>query len=249
MLKSFQIIGYSGGVPTQDRGVTCVMFSTTNFDVMIDCGEGSYLRWQKAGYKWKNLKYILITHMHPDHIGGLIPLLFYRKLFGIDSVLTLIGPPQLKVYFEDCYRHSGLSNNQDLKWIDISTNNQLTILDNIKIKALEMKHKISCWGYRISDGGKNFVFITDTLPNANAVKLAKNADILIHEATFEHQMREKAITHFHTTEIQAMEIADEAQVKRLILTHFSQRLTDSDVQEWNWNGKSCIVFDERVKIE
>ena len=111
-----------------------------------------------------------------------------------------------------------------------------------------MKQKIPCWGYRISDGGKYLVFITDTLPNSNAVKLAENADVLIHEATFTHHMREKAKEHFHTTEIQAMEIADEAKVKRLILTHFSQRLTDRDVQEWIWNGKSCIVFAERVEI-
>jgi len=53
MLQSFQIIGYSGGVPTQDRGVTCVMVSTTNYDAMIDCGEGSYLRWKKAGTNGK----------------------------------------------------------------------------------------------------------------------------------------------------------------------------------------------------
>jgi len=248
MLQSFQIIGYSGGVPTQDRGVTCAMLSTTNYDVMIDCGEGSYLRWQKAGYKWKNLKYILITHMHPDHIGGLIPLLFYRKIFGIESPLTLIGPPKLRDYFNDCFRHSGLKNNQDLQWVDISSDGQLIIQDKIIIHALEMKHKIPCWGYRISDGSKKLVFITDTLPNSNAVKLAKNTDILIHEATFGHHMKEKAKKHFHTTEIQAMEIADEAKVKRLILTHFSQRLTDSDVQKWIWNGKSCIVFNERIGI-
>ena len=248
MLQSFQIIGYSGGVPTQDRGVTCVMVSTTNYDVMIDCGEGSYLRWQKAGYKWKNLKYILITHMHPDHIGGLIPLLFYRKIFGIDSTLTLIGPPQLQNYFDDCFRYSGLINKQDLQWIDILADDQLIIQDGIKIQALEMKHKIPCWGYRISDVGKNLVFITDTLPNSNAVKLAENADVFIHEATFGHHLIKKAKEHFHTTEIQAMEIADEAKVKRLILTHFSQRLTDKDVQDWSWNGKPCIVFDEKVEI-
>jgi len=248
MLQSFQIIGYSGGVPTQNRGVTCVIVSTTNYDTMIDCGEGSYLRWQKAGYKWKNLKYIFITHMHPDHIGGLIPLLFYRKLFDIDSPLTLIGPPQLKVYFEDSFHHSGVTNNQNLQWIDISVVNQLNIEDNINIVALEMKHKIPCWGYKISDDNSKLVFITDTLPNSNAVTLAKDADILIHEATFDHSMRKKAKEHFHTTQIQAMEIADEAQVKRLILTHFSQRLSNNDVNKWSWNGKSCIVFDERITI-
>ena len=43
-------------------------------------------------------------------------------------------------------------------------------------------------------------------------------------------------------------MADEAKVKRLILNHCSQRLTDKDVQDWSWNGKHCIVFDEKVEI-
>jgi len=48
--------------------------------------------------------------------------------------------------------------------------------------------------------------------------------------------------------MQAMEIADAAQVKRLILTHFSPRLTDDDVKEWIWKGQPCAVFDERQEI-
>ncbi|SVE44302.1 uncharacterized protein METZ01_LOCUS497156, partial [marine metagenome] len=69
----YQIIGFSGGIPTQERGVSSMMISTSKYDMMIDCGEGTYLRWQKARYEWSNLKYILITHMHPDHTGGLVP--------------------------------------------------------------------------------------------------------------------------------------------------------------------------------
>jgi len=248
MLKTYQIIGCSGGVPTQARGVTCVMISTSNYDMMIDCGEGSYLRWQKAGYKWKNLKYILITHMHPDHTAGLIPLLFYRKLFGIESALTLIGPPKLEAYIADSFLHTGINNNQDLKWIDISKNHNLNLQNEIEITTMEMEHKIPCWGYKVSDGRKKIVFITDTLPNSNAVNLAENVDVLIHEATFSHHMRVKAKDHFHSTEIQAMEIADKSNVQRLILTHFSSRLSDRDIQKWTWNGKPCVVYDEKQDI-
>ena len=248
MLQTYQIIGCSAGVPTQERGVSSVLVSTTNYDMMIDCGEGTYLRWQKAGYKWKNLRYILITHMHPDHTGGLIPFLFYRKLLSIETTLTLIGPTQLEAFIKNGFQYSGLNNNQNYRWIDIAQNLEFTIKDRVMLRAVEMDHKIPCWGYRIEDGSKSLVFITDTLAISNAVVLAQNSDVLIHEATFSHEMREKATEHFHSTNIQAMEIADDAQVKRLVLTHFSSRLTDRELDEWKWNGQPCVVFDKRQEI-
>ena len=45
-----------------------------------------------------------------------------------------------------------------------------------------------------------------------------------------------------------MEIADSAQVKRLVLTHFSQRLKDRDITEWVWKGQNCVVFDNKQYI-
>ena len=248
MLTTFQILGCSGGIPTQERGVTCVMITTKDYDMMIDCGEGSYLRWQKAGYHWKNLEYILITHMHPDHTGGLLPFLFYRKLYSIESPLTIIGPPNLEAYLTDSFQHTGTSHNQDLHFISIADHSEMELNKGISLHALEMEHKIPCWAYAVVDGSQKLVFVTDTRSNANTVKLAKKADVLIHEATFQHYQYDKAIEHLHTTEIQAMEIADAAQVKRLVLTHFSPRLTDADVKEWTWQGQPCVVFDKRQKI-
>ena len=248
MLETYQIIGCSAGVPTQERGVSSVMVSTSEFDIMFDCGEGSYLRWQKAGYKWKNLKYIFITHMHPDHTAGLVPILFYRKLFSIETILTLIGPPQLEAFVTDSFQHIGINNIRYIRWIDISINSQINLPDSIQIMAMKMEHNIPCWGYRISDTCKTMVFITDTLQSSNAVKLAENSDVLIHEATFDHEMGKKTVNHFHTTNIQAMEIADIAQVKRLILTHFSPILSNKDLEGWIWNGKPCVIFDAKQEI-
>jgi len=248
MLDTFQILGYSGGIPTQSRGTTCLMVSTSKFDLMLDCGEGSYLRWNKAGYKWKNLQYIIITHMHPDHTGGLVPLLFYRKIYGIKSPLTIIGPPNLKDYLSDSFRHTGFEYIEKFYSINIAGNSSIDLGDEINLTGMEMKHVIPCWGYALNDNNKKIVFITDTLFNNNSIELATKADVLIHESTYKNRDIDEAQKHFHTTEIQAMEIADKAQVDRLILTHFSQRLSDEDVQEWRWKGQACVVFDERQKI-
>ncbi|MDP6936921.1 MAG: ribonuclease Z [Candidatus Marinimicrobia bacterium] len=245
MLKSFQILGCSGGVPTQDRGVSSLIISTADFDIMIDCGEGTYLNWQRQGCKWKHLHYIFITHLHPDHCGGLIPLLFYRKLYGITKPLTLVGPPDLESFVLEGFQLFNTSIKQEFRWINIEETPRGNLKSGIAFQAEEMVHKIPCWGYRISDSEKNIVFVTDTLPNENAVKLAENADVLIHEATFTHDNRVKAREHYHSTQLQAMEIADKAKVQRLILTHFSQRIKDSELNEWQWNGQPCVVFNKR----
>ena len=174
--------------------------------------------------------------------------LIYRKLYNIESPLTLIGPPNLADYLTSCFHHLGINSVQDLDIINIEENMELQLGENFNLCAMEMKHKIPCWGYAMQSGNKKLVFVTDTLRNTNTIKLAQEADVLIHEATFQHAQRDKAKKHFHTTEIQAMEIADSAKVKRLILTHFSQRLTDTDVKKWIWRGQPCVVFDERQKI-
>ena len=143
MLKTFQILGYSAGVPIENRGATCIMVSMNNFDLMMDCGEGSYLLWKKSEYRWNRLKYILITHMHPDHTGGLIPFLFYRKIFGIETDLTLIGPPILKNYVLESFKYTGINYNKKINFLNISENLNILIENNLKVCALEMKHKIS----------------------------------------------------------------------------------------------------------
>ncbi len=63
----------------------------------------------------------------------------------------------------------------------------------------------------------------DTVFTQNAVKLAKNADLLICEATYMNNLSEKAEKNRHMTAQEAGQIASQAEVKQLVLTHFSQR--------------------------
>ncbi|GIP19932.1 MULTISPECIES: ribonuclease Z [Paenibacillus] len=76
--------------------------------------------------------------------------------------------------------------------------------------------------------GRIITILGDTRPCAAAVELARGADLLVHEATFLHELAETAHNYHHSTALQAAETAVEAGAKELILTHFSSRYKDED---------------------
>jgi ribonuclease Z len=71
--------------------------------------------------------------------------------------------------------------------------------------------------------GKKVCFVLDTLDNENIVGFAKDSDLLISESSFSSDDKIKAKEHLHLTAEQAGKIAKKAKVKKLILTHVSQR--------------------------
>jgi len=71
--------------------------------------------------------------------------------------------------------------------------------------------------------GKKIAVILDTLPCKNATELAKNADVLVAEAVYDSTLIKKAKENKHMTAIQAAELALKNNVKKLIITHYSQR--------------------------
>jgi ribonuclease Z len=82
--------------------------------------------------------------------------------------------------------------------------------------------------YRVA--GKKVVFVPDTQPHPNLVLIAQFADVLVCESTFGSDEEEKAQQFRHMTAQKAARVAADAQVQRLILTHFSQRYAGAGVQ-------------------
>ncbi len=79
--------------------------------------------------------------------------------------------------------------------------------------------------------GRKVVYASDSRPCTATVQLAKGADFLIHEATYANDMQKSAIEGKHSTAKEAAEIAKKAGVKRLLLTHISQRYKKPRVLE------------------
>jgi ribonuclease Z len=75
--------------------------------------------------------------------------------------------------------------------------------------------------------GRRITYCTDTRPCSNSIKLAKNANLLIHEATYNNEHSQEAQERGHSTAAQAAEVARAAQARKLLLTHFSPRYPDT----------------------
>jgi ribonuclease Z len=71
--------------------------------------------------------------------------------------------------------------------------------------------------------GKTLAIFGDTGPTPAALALARGADVMVHEATLEAAMAQKANSRGHSTSHQAAELARDAGVRRLIITHLSSR--------------------------
>lgn len=98
--------------------------------------------------------------------------------------------------------------------------------------------------------GASFVYATDTEPCESTVMLAKNADVLYHEATFLESERNHARRTMHSTAAEAAGVAKQANVGQLVLTHFSARYTDTSelLAEAREIFPRTIVADELVPI-
>ena len=99
--------------------------------------------------------------------------------------------------------------------------------------------------------GRKIAYSGDTRPTENLVKLAENADLLIHEATLSDELMEKAQEDGHSTPSQAAEIARKADVKKLILTHVSARYKDTQqlLEEAQKIFPNLEVAEDFMKID
>ena len=76
--------------------------------------------------------------------------------------------------------------------------------------------------------GRKIVYSGDTMPFEGMVEFARDADVLIHEATYSSNYYSRSLETKHCTAKDAAEIAKKANTKILILTHFSARYSDVD---------------------
>ncbi len=107
-------------------------------------------------------------------------------------------------------------------------------------------HKITVEKGTFLKKGKKFCYITDTSYMDQLIDFAKDSDILLCESTYLSDLESEAIERKHMTALQAGILAQKANVKKLILTHFSQRYTSTKkfVEEASKYFKNVVAAND-----
>src|SRR5204862_7692940 len=86
-------------------------------------------------------------------------------------------------------------------------------------------HSVPSLGLRFETrGGRALVYSSDTSPCPAIAELAQNADVLIHESTFQDGEEEQALQLKHSSAGQAAEVGTQAGARRLVLIHYTPQV-------------------------
>lgn len=98
---------------------------------------------------------------------------------------------------------------------------------------------------------RSFAYCSDTIYNKRLVSVVENVDLLYHEATFMDNEKHRAKETFHSTALQAGEIAKSANVKKLVIGHFSARYKDLTplLNEAKSVFENTVLASDGLKIE
>lgn len=218
------ILGASGPYPgSDDLPSVIVCYGRTR--LLLDAGEGTQHRVHEAGFSVASIRYILITHMHGDHILGLIPLLQSRSLSGTETQVTIIGPEGIRDYLLENFKLLYFRPRFDVSVIELKGDDELRLSNDVAVQAIELDHGIATYGYALRFGGKRtLAYITDTRPLPRKLSsIIEEPDVLIHDATLSSNDSDLALEYKHSTAAEAAHVAREVGAKMLLLFHVSQR--------------------------
>lgn len=238
------ILGSGAALPDPDRCHTSILVTLDNGEhYLLDCGHGATHQMVRANVNPADVKRVLLTHLHHDHVAEL-------PFFVISSwILNTVGPPLIvgpagtaklvghlfeggafDVDFRArSYYPARKANIEAMKPVVREYEAGVIYEDaHARVTAHEVDHiepEIArCYGFRIEAEGKVVVFSGDTRPCANLKALVEDADLLIHECTFpqsfiEHRKKTGVGTFAHTSPTELGQIAREGRVKQLVATH------------------------------
>ncbi|GIH27274.1 MBL fold metallo-hydrolase [Acrocarpospora phusangensis] len=211
------IVGCSGSFPGPDSPSSCYLFEAEGFRLVVDFGNGALGTLQRH-VGLREVDAICLSHLHADHCLDLCPYHVVRTYSpdGPYSPIPVYAPADAPHRLNRAY---GMPEEPTLETaFDFhALTAERRQIGPFEVTTAPMNHPVETYGFRISYGGRSVAYSGDTGESADLVRLAKDADILLCEASFLDVPDLPPDLHLNGR--QAAEHAAKAEVDRLILTH------------------------------
>lgn len=212
--------------------------------IVIDAGTGMRLLGEHLGPNVAGVRlHLLLTHNHWDHLLGLP---FFAPIYREDTEMLVDGWPlafqALTRIFDDHMGDGFFPVSFDQLKARVSFINRLArgplVLNEVRIDAMSVNHPQGCLGFRLQEEDSILVFITDNelgqedgRPYADFVQFARGAHLLVHDAQYLPEEISEHRGWGHSTYEEAVRLALEAGVRRLVLTHHDPGRNDVQVRK------------------
>ena len=239
------LLGTAGGpTPKATRAAPAQAVVVGDRVYLIDCGDGVARQLALAKLPIRQLRAVFITHQHSDHNAGYGPLFLLGWAAGLSNPVDAYGPPPLEemtARLLDAYRYDVELRMADegrpalaplIRPHEVVAGGEIYRDERVRVTAALNDHPPiqHSFAYRIDTADRSIVISGDTRYSENVVKLARGADVLVHEVlSREFWARPDApqppsvIRHIvasHTDAVDVGRLAAAAQVRTLVLSHF-----------------------------
>lgn len=147
------ILGCGSALPTPRHNPSSQIVDIRGKLFMLDCGEGTQSAARRTHLNWNNLRAILITHLHGDHVLGLIGLLSSFALQGRTAPLTIFAPAAYEPLFRAEMEMYCPQPGYDITFRAVDTTAAATIYDDrsLTISTVPLQHRMPCAGYLLRE--------------------------------------------------------------------------------------------------
>jgi len=237
MTFSVTILGSNSAIPTLHRNPSAHLLNANERLFLIDCAEGTQLQLRRYKIHFQRIKHVLISHLHGDHFYGLIGFLTSLHLLGRKEELNIYAHPDLQQIIDLQLAASRTTLSYPLIFHPLVSDRRELIIDaeRLKVYTFPLLHSVPTNGFLFVEQHsstmrvrhpRSYAYCSDTAYSEEIIQHIRGVDLLYHEATFLHNMVAAAHEKLHSTALEAATIASKAEVKKLLIGHFSARYDD-----------------------
>jgi len=226
------VVGSGTVVPRLERRQSCVVVEAAGETLFFDLGSGAVRGMLRAGLDPFAVDRIYFTHFHPDHTVDVVPLLFSIN-YGAEEErsrpLYLTGPKPFRAFWGSVTRVWGEFMLGDYPTrVSELPHECLSPLDlpGCHLSWAPAEHRPESIAYRLDSEEGSFVYTGDTEYSESVVDLARGAQTMLIECSFP----DESPVPGHLTPSGVAEIASQAGVRRVVLTHVYPAADELDLR-------------------